>query len=117
MITIILFVIYVFMSSSGLVLFKLGTADPNLKLSLFGFTIHFSIKTLIGVFCYGISFLLWLIIVSRSQLTIVMPLSVALVNTLVVVESCVFLHEKVTLMQGIGIFIVLLGVSLIGVKK
>lgn len=115
---VILFILYVLLSSSGLVLFKLGVNNANIHFNLLGINISLSIKMIIGVVCYGLSFLLWLYLVSKLNLTIAMPLSVALVNTLVVVESCTFLKEKITLLQGIGIFVVIFGVSLItfGVK-
>lgn len=116
--TILLFVIYVILSSSGLILFKLGALSPNLNLEIFNFSFNFSIKSIIGILCYGFSFILWMIIVSRVNLTVAMPLSVALVNTLVVLGSCYFLKEKITLLQGIGIFIIVFGVCLItGGKK
>ena len=107
---IILFILYVILSSSGLILFKLGSLNPNLHFGIFGLSIDISIKSIIGIFCYGARFLLWLIIVSRTNLTIAMPLSIALVNTLVIVGSCIFLKEEITLVQGIGIFIVVFGV-------
>lgn len=110
---IILFAIYVFLSSSGLILFKLGANSASIHLNLFGLTLGFSFKMILGIICYGLSFLLWLYIVSKINLTIAMPLSVALVNTLVVIGSCLFLNEKISLMQGIGIFIIILGVALI----
>ncbi len=103
---ILLFIIYVILSSSGLVLFKLGTSGSGL--TILGFTI--TLKMLFGIICYGMSFLLWLFIVSKVNLTVAMPLSVALVNTLVVVESCVFLKERISIQQGIGIFIIIFGV-------
>lgn len=117
MTNIILFILYVILSSSGLILFKLGSLNPNININVFNFALSFSIKSIIGMLCYGISFLLWMVIVSRMNLTIAMPLSVALVNTLVLFGSCIFLHEKVSITQGIGVFIVILGVSLIGIKK
>lgn len=104
----LLFIIYVICSSSGLVLFKLGTTGTGLN--IFGFTL--TLKMIFGILCYGFSFLLWLYIVSKVNLTIAMPLSVALVNTLVVVESCLLLKEKITLVQGVGIFIVIFGVMI-----
>lgn len=110
---IILFIVYVVLSSSGLVLFKLGVNNANINFTLFGLSISFSIKMLVGIVCYGLSFLLWLYLVSKLNLTIAMPLSVALVNTLVVVESCMFLNEKITLVQGIGIFVIIFGVTLV----
>ena len=104
----LLFIIYILCSSSGLVLFKLGTAETGL--TILGFTI--TLKMLLGVICYGFSFILWLYIVSKVNLTVAMPLSVALVNTLVVIESCLFLKEKITIVQGFGIFMVLFGVMI-----
>lgn len=118
MVLVILFILYVVLASSGLVLFKLGSGNANIQLNLFGFNLAFSWKMLLGILCYGCSFLLWLYIVSRMNLTFAMPLSVALVNTLVIVESCLFLKEKITFVQGIGIFIVILGVAIMtGGKK
>lgn len=117
MINIVLFILYVVLSSSGLILFKLGTINPNINLNIFNFSIAISIKSIIGILCYGISFILWMIIVSKINLTLAMPLSVAIVNTLVVLGSCMFLKEKITLIQGIGIFIIIFGVSLISIKK
>lgn len=109
---IIMFTCYVLLASSGLVLFKMGSANTNLTLSLFGITVKYSIKMLLGLICYGFSFLLWMIIVSKMNLTLAMPLSVAIVNTLIVVESCLLLKEKISITQGIGIFIIIIGVSI-----
>ena len=117
MTNIILFTIYVLLSSSGLILFKMGTLSPNIDLNIIGFSFSISLKSILGMFCYGISFILWMIIVSRMNLTIAMPLSVAIVNTLVVLGSCLILKEKVTIMQLIGITIIIIGVSLIAIKK
>ena len=107
---IILFMVYVILSSSGLVLFKLGGANTDIQFSFLGFNIAFSWKMILGIICYGTSFLLWLYLVSNMNLTFAMPLSVGLVNTLVIVESCLLLKEKVSLNQGIGIFIIITGV-------
>lgn len=114
---VILFVLYVLLASSGLILFKMGAVNPNINFNILNFHIIFSIKSLIGMFCYGCSFVLWMIIVSKMNLTIAMPLSVAIINTLVVVESCLLLNEKITITQGIGIFIVIIGVVIMTCGK
>lgn len=111
MLLFVLFTLYVLLASSGLVLFKLGTVNGSI-IKILNFSINFSWKMLVGIMCYGFSFLLWLYIVSHMNLTFAMPLSVAIVNTLVIVESCVFLKEKITITQGIGIFIVIFGVAI-----
>lgn len=109
---IIMFTCYVLLASSGLILFKLGSTNNNLTLNIFGLSINYSINMILGLLCYGFSFILWMLIVSKMNLTFAMPLSVAIVNTLVVVGSCLVLKEKITLMQGVGIFIVILGVCI-----
>lgn len=109
---IIMFTCYVLLASSGLILFKLGSTNNNLTLNIFGLSINYSVKMILGLLCYGFSFILWMLIVSKMNLTIAMPLSVAIVNTLVVVGSCLVLKEKITLTQGVGIFIVILGVCI-----
>ncbi|MBQ8219161.1 MAG: EamA family transporter [Bacilli bacterium] len=109
---ILLFILYVLLSSSGLVLFKLGANSPSIQIHLLNFNLLFSIKSIIGILCYGFSFILWLIIISRMNLTVAMPLSIAIVNTLVVILSCLLLKEKITLTQGVGIFIVIIGVCI-----
>lgn len=112
-----LFIFYVLLASSGLILFKLGSASTNLLITLFGLKVNYSIKMILGLLCYACSFILWMIIVSKSNLTIAMPLSVAIVNTLVIVESCLLLKEKITITQGIGIVIVILGVFIMTFSK
>lgn len=107
---IIMFVCYVLLASSGLVLFKMGSTNTNLTLNLLGVTINYSLKMILGLFCYGFSFILWMLIVSKMNLTIAMPLSVAIVNTLIVIESCLLLKEKISITQGIGIFVIIIGV-------
>lgn len=114
---IIMFICYVLLASSGLILFKFGSTNSNLTLSLFGFKVNYSIKMIFGLLCYVCSFILWMLIVSKSNLTIAMPLSVALVNTLVIVESCLILKEKITFTQGMGIFIVIVGVCIMTFGK
>ena len=110
---IILFILYVLLSSSGLILFKLGVNNINIHFNLLGLSIGFSLQMILGIICYGLSFLLWLYLISKLNLTFAMPLSVALVNTSVIVGSYFFLNEKITPIQGIGIFIIILGVTLI----
>ncbi len=109
---VLLFIIYIILTTSGLILFKLGTSITDFTISIFGLHLSLSYKMLLGILCYGGSFLLWLYLVSKNNLTIIMPLSVAITNTLIVLCSLYFLHEKITLTQGIGIFIIIFGVVL-----
>ena len=69
---IIMFTCYVLLASSGLILFKLGSTNNNLTLNIFGLSINYSIKMILGLLCYGFSFILWMLIVSKMNLTFAM---------------------------------------------
>ena len=60
----VLFIIYVFLSSAGLVLFKLGSSSLNIQLQQTIFSMNISLISLLGLFCYLISFILWMLIIS-----------------------------------------------------
>lgn len=117
MLLVILFAVYALLSAGGLVLFKLGGQDAALQLGKAGFSLTLSWKMLLGIFCYLCSFLLWLVIVSRTQLTFAMPLSVGIVNTLVFLGSAHFLGERITPLKILGLAVIVLGLFLISIPK
>lgn len=117
MLLVILFAVYALLSAGGLVLFKLGGQDAALQLGKAGFSLTLSWKMLLGIFCYLCSFLLWLVIVSRTQLTFAMPLSVGIVNTLVFLGSAHFLEERITPLKILGLAVIVLGLFLISIPK
>lgn len=117
MLLVVLFAVYALLSAGGLVLFKLGGRDAALELGRTGFSISLSWKMLLGIFCYLCSFLLWLVIVSRTQLTFAMPLSVGVVNILVFLGSARFLGEQITPTKILGLAVIVLGLFLISIPR
>ena len=110
---VILFALYVCLSAGGLILFKMGAGDMSIHVTSAIFSIQFSWKMILGIVCYGCSFILWLVVVSKMNLSIAMPLSVGIVNVLVLLGSLVFLGETVTVAQWIGVGIVFIGLAII----
>ena len=106
MVLVLLFAVYALLSAGGLVLFKLGGQDAAFHLGKTGFSLALSWKIL-----------LWLVIVSRTQLTFAMPLSVGIVNTLVFLGSARFLGEEVTPTKIAGLAVIVLGLFLISIPK
>ena len=98
-------------------LFKLGGQDAAFQVGKTGFSLALSWKMLLGILCYLCSFLLWLVIVSRTQLTFAMPLSVGIVNTLVFLGSAHFLGERITPLKILGLAVIVLGLFLISIPK
>lgn len=115
--TFVLFVIYAFLSAGGLILFKLGGQATSIGIKQTGFSLQVSWQLIIGVFCYLLSFLLWLIIVSKTQLTFAMPLSVGVVNLLVFLGSSRFLGEQITLIKVTGLVVIIVGLFLITIDR
>lgn len=117
MVLLLLFMVYAVLSSGGLVLFKLGGQDAALQLGKAGFSLSLSWKMLLGIFCYLCSFLLWLVIVARTQLTFAMPLSVGVVNILVFLGSAKFLGEQITPTKVAGLVVIVLGLFILSIPK
>ena len=111
-----MFIIYALLSAGGLVLFKMGGESAAIQTNPSGFTLALSGKTVMGILCYLLSFLLWLIIVSKTQLSFAMPLSVGVVNILVFLGSAYFLNEQITPIKIIGLVVIIIGLFLITVS-
>lgn len=109
----ILFLIYVILSSSGLILFKLGSKDLGLEISKTLFSMTLSWQFLLGIICYLLSFILWLVIVNKSSLSYIYPMSIAFINIALLVGSYYFLNEPVTIRTVIGITIIIIGVIIL----
>ncbi|MEG0034929.1 MAG: EamA family transporter [Bacilli bacterium] len=112
---IFLFLIYVCLSAGGLILFKLGSKDVALNITSQFFSMKFSWLMLLGILCYAGSFVLWLVIVSSLKLSYAMPMSVGLVNLLVLIGSILVLNEKVGMLQWIGTVVIIIGLFIINI--
>ena len=71
---------------------------------------------LIGIFLYGVSFLLWLFIISKIQLNIAYPIVFSLQLILVAVASWFLFKEYLSLWQILGIALIMAGIFLLTVK-
>lgn len=111
----VLFTIYVILASSGLILFKYGSNGISINF-IKGLHFSFSWISLLGIICYMASFILWLVIVSRTKLTWAFPLSVALINLIIFISSSILFKETITWVNILGVILISLGVGLIGLK-
>ena len=109
----VLFIIYVFLSSAGLVLFKLGSSSLNIQLQQTIFSMNIS---LISLFCYLISFILWMLIISRSDVSYIVPLGVACTNIAILIASNLILKETITTNALIGAVVIIVGIVIMNLK-
>ena len=112
----ILFFIYVILSSSGIILFKLGSSDLSVKMINNQLNMNFPALSLLGLLCYLFSFLLWMVIISKSDVSFIVPLGVGITNVLILAGSVVFLKESISTNAMIGIALILAGTLLMNFK-
>lgn len=109
----LLFIIYVILSSSGLILFKLGSSNLTIGIQNSIFSMNVSLTTILGMLCYMISFILWMVIIGRSEVSYIVPLGVACTNIAILLGSYFILNETITTNVIIGAVLIIVGVILI----
>ena len=55
---------------------------------------NISLISLLGLFCYLISFILWMLIISRSDVSYIVPLGVACTNIAILIASNLILKRQ-----------------------
>ncbi|ATC64710.1 hypothetical protein CMV30_12485 [Nibricoccus aquaticus] len=107
---------YIVTTTSAIVLFKQGAGRSSWSFSNGLFSGGIDGRVLAGIFLYGISFALWLLLLTGRPVVYIVPLTTALVHVAIVGASVAFLHERVTALQLVGIGLVVAGAALISIK-
>lgn len=76
-------------------------------------SIIFTPAIFLGFVCFGISSILWLVVISRWELSYAYPL-VALGYVLAIVYGVFLLHESLSLPKILGTLFILAGISVLG---
>lgn len=66
-----------------------------------------------ALFLYGLAFVLWISLLSRTQLSIIYPIGIALNVLLTLMTARFVLGEVITIPHVIGVVVILLGMVLI----
>lgn len=112
----IAFVIYLLMSASGLILLKSGSGNFALNVSSNLLNLSISTKMLVGLALYVFSFLLFIFIIPKFNLSYIYPMSAGLLYIIILVASIFFLNEKVTTINLLGSALILSGIVAINIK-
>lgn len=66
-----------------------------------------------GLFLFGVSFFLWLFIISRLKLSVAYPISTSLSFCLITLASWFIFKEQLALLQIVGIILIIFGIFLV----
>ena len=110
--------LYVIATSLALVVLKLGSksgapaqfTDGKLHVNITPYTIA-------GILLYGISFLIYMYLISKFDLGYIIPLTTALVYIIIFTASFFIFKESFTMIKIAGIGLIILGLVLLNVKK
>jgi drug/metabolite transporter (DMT)-like permease len=69
-----------------------------------------------GIILYALNFFLWIIILTKIDLSLAVPLG-STTYALIPFSAVVFLHEKISMMEVAGIFCVILGILVLSKSK
>ena len=118
MINVILIVFYIILTIAGVVLFKLGTQKDFLVSIATGvFTLKISLMSIIGLVCYLCSFLMYMFLISRFDLTYIVPVTTGIVQVATFVLAIIIFKESVTVSKGVATGLILIGVILLNIKN
>ena len=114
----IIIALYVFATSLALITLKLGskTGAPisfaNNKIQL-----NVTFYSVVGIFLYGLSFFLYMYLISKFDLGYIIPLVTAFVYILIFIASYFIFNEVFTILKVIGIILILCGMVILNLKK
>ena len=110
--------LYAVCSVGGLTCFKLGAQQSlHFEVANSVLSIQISWLSILGIFMYIMSFLIYLSMVSKMQLSYLMPISTGVIYLLTMIVSLIVFKDPITVNKLIGAGLVLGGIILMNVKK
>ena len=105
--------IYVILSVSGLTLFKLGSKEGFLFNASSGFfSLNIYWFSIVGLVLYILSFLVYMGLIAKSNLSQLIPIATGLVYLATLVSAAYILKENIQGIQVLGCIVILIGVIL-----
>ncbi len=110
-------IIYVLLSVSGLVCFKLGYSEGLIfRITQYNFQLKVSWLCILGLILYAISFLTYMGLVAKNQLSYMLPVVTGAVYILTILSSVIIFKETLGTQQVLGGVFILAGIVLINIK-
>jgi len=111
-------ILYIICTVAGLILYKYGaTKEFGVLFENGNLSIKINIISIIGLALYLISFLLYIFILPKYDITFIIPIVSTITSILIFVLSISFLKEPSSAIKWIGFVIMTIGVIIVNFKK
>lgn len=114
---IVLIIIYLVLTVSGLILMKLGGNTGTIAIENKTFQFGISLISALGFICYIASFLLFTRLVVMFDLSYIMPITTGIVQILSLIASIVIFKEGYNWQTISGVSLVIIGILLMNIKR
>ncbi len=114
---IVLIIIYLILTVSGLILMKKGGNPGSIAFESGNVNFGISLVSLAGFICYIGSFLLFTRLVVMFDLSYIMPLCTGIAQVLTLIASKVVFKEQFSIQGIIGASLVIFGILVMNIKR
>ena len=114
---IVLVIVYLILSTSGLIFMKLGGNTGSLSMNNGNIVFGINPVSLLGLCCYIFSFLLYTRIVLLFDLSYITPICTGIIQILTLISSKIVFKENITIQGIVGASIIIIGLLLMNWKK
>jgi multidrug transporter EmrE-like cation transporter len=109
-------ILYLFFSICGITLVKSGGTNPTMMLNIAKIQLEFSWLSVLGILCYGVSFLIFMYILPKYDLSYITPLTTGLTQILLLAVAFIVFRENITATRVIGILTIVAGIYILNIK-
>lgn len=114
---ILLVVIYLILTVSGLILMKKGGNAGSISISAGEFNFNISLISCLGLICYICSFLLFTrIVMMFENVSYISPICTGISQVMIIIASWLFLKEKLTGLSIGGAALIIAGIVIMNLK-
>jgi multidrug transporter EmrE-like cation transporter len=110
---VVLFCIYTAASVAGLIIIKAGLAQPQADGQAASVLVTPTLKVGIGSVLYIASFLIWLVILARNELSVAYPIAIGLTLVFSTLAARIVIGEMVSPARFLGVLVIFFGILLV----
>ena len=110
----LLFVTQATVSAAGVLILRANL--DGFQIRSFSASPREAMSIVLGIALYGLSFIMWLVILSKTSVSNAYPITIALTLAFVLIGANLFLNEQITPQGALGITLIVIGVTLVGGK-